>query len=368
MTTKRDNQEEKPTKNSGLEYRFLLLVGALMGLIYLLMPILSPFIVALVLAYIGHPLVDRLHQLKLGSYHLGRGTAAFFVISLMTATVLLVIFIVTPLFQNELLLFVQRIPSMIEAAKSLLGPWLKDHIGISIDVDALEVQSVLNQNLKAASKDIGSFILNLSTRGLAVISWLGNAILIPVVLFYLIRDWHKFIDRLTTFIPRRYIQQTTQITGEIDQVLSSFLHGELIVMLTMSVFYASGLWFTGLDLAIPIGVMTGMLIFIPYLGFGMGFLLALLVGALQYGNLSDMIPMLIVFGIGQFLESFILTPLWIGERIGLHPAVVLFALLACGQFFGFVGLFFALPLSASIAVGLKYAEAKYFSSNTYLKK
>ena len=104
MTTKRDNQEEKPTKNSGLEYRFLLLVGALMGLIYLLMPILSPFIVALVLAYIGHPLVDRLHQLKLGSYHLGRGTAAFFVISLMTATVLLVIFMITAptLYQNAL--------------------------------------------------------------------------------------------------------------------------------------------------------------------------------------------------------------------------------------------------------------------------
>ena len=144
------------------------------------MPILSPFIVALVLAYIGHPMVDRLHQLKLGSYQLGRGTAAFFVISLMTATILLVIFIVTPLFQNELLLFIQRIPGMIEAAKSLLGPWLKDHIGISIDVDALEVQSVLNQNLVASPferEEICSIKLNFSaapntksTPGISAIS------------------------------------------------------------------------------------------------------------------------------------------------------------------------------------------------------
>jgi predicted PurR-regulated permease PerM len=331
------------------------------------MPILSPFIVAIVLAYVGHPMVDKLSELRVGTYALGRGTAAFFVISLMTAALLLVIFIVAPLFQNELLLFIQRIPSIVEAAKTLLGPWLKQHIGISINIDAVELQSMLNQNWRAANQDIATFILNLSTRGLAVISWIGNAILIPVVLFYLIRDWHKFVNRMTEFIPRRYIKQASEIAGEIDHVLSGFLHGELIVMLTMSIFYATGLWFVGLDLAIPIGVMTGLLVFIPYLGYGTGFLLAVLVAALQYGNLSDMVPMLIVFGAGQFLESFILTPLWIGERIGLHPAVVLFALLACGQLFGFVGLFFALPLSASIAVGLKYAEAKYFSSDAYLK-
>ena len=367
MTTKRDKQQENQQKNSGFDYRFLLLTGAFFGFFYLLMPILSPFVVALVLAYIGHPLVDRLNQIQVGTYSLGRGTAAFLVITLMMAALLLVIFIVAPLFQDELVLFIDRIPSIVEAAKALLGPWLKDHLGISIDIDALELQSVLNQHWKAASQDIGTFVLNLSSRGLAVISWLGNAILIPVVLFYLLRDWHKFIDRIARLIPRRYIEKTTEITAEINHVLSGFLHGELIVMLAMSVFYAGGLWVAGLDLAIPIGVITGLLIFIPYLGFGMGLLLALLVAAMQYNSLGDLIPMLIVFGIGQFIESFFLTPLWVGERIGLHPAVVLFALLACGQLFGFVGLFFALPLSATIAVGLKHAEAKYFSTDIYLK-
>ena len=288
MTTKRDKQQENQQKNSGFDYRFALLIGALLGLVYLLMPILSPFIVALVLAYIGHPMVDRLHQVQLGNYTIGRGVAAFLVISLMTAALLLVIFIVAPLFQDELVLFIDRIPSIVEAAKSLLGPWLKNHLGISIDIDAIELQSVLNQNWQAASQDIGTFLLNLSSRGLAMISWLGNAILIPVVLFYLIRDWHTFVDRMTEFIPRRYIKQATEITTEIDQVLSGFLHGELLVMLAMSIFYASGLWFVGLDLAIPIGVMTGLLVFIPYLGYGMGFSLALLVAALQYGNFGDM--------------------------------------------------------------------------------
>lgn len=367
MTTKRENQHENQPKNSGFDYRFGLLIGAALGLLYLLMPILSPFIIALVLAYIGSPMIDRIHQIQIKSHAIGRGTAAFLVISMMIAALLLVIFIVAPVFQNELVLFIQRIPKIVEGVKTLLGPWLKDHIGISIDIDAIELQSVLNQNWKAASKDIASFILNLSSRGLAVISWIGNAILIPVVLFYLLRDWHKFIARFANLIPRRYIQEASAITSEINEVLSGFLHGELIVMLVMSGFYAGGLWLAGLDLAIPIGTVTGLLIFIPYLGFGMGFLLALLAAAMQYNSLGELVPMLIVFGIGQFIESFILTPLWVGERIGLHPAVVLFALLACGQLFGFVGLFFALPLSATIAVGLKHAEIKYFSSDAYLK-
>lgn len=368
MTTKRDNQQGNHTKNSSFDYRFALLVAGILGLIYLLMPILSPFIVALVLAYVGHPMVDSLSKLEIGSHAIGRGSAAFLVISLMTAALLLLIFIIAPLFQNELMLFIQRIPTMVDGAKSLIGPWLEKYMGISIDIDAIEIQSFLKQNWQSVSKDISSVILNLSSRGLAVISWIGNAILIPVVLFYFIRDWHKFTERLMEFIPRRYAKEVNQITSEIDQVLSGFLRGELSVMLAMSVFYATGLWFAGLDLAIPIGVITGLLMIIPYLGFGMGFLLALLAAALQFNSFGEMVPMLIVFAMGQFLESFILTPLWVGERIGLHPAVVLFALLACGQLFGFVGLFFALPLSASVGVGLKYAEAKYFSSNIYLKK
>ena len=367
MTTKRAKQPENQPKNSGFDYRFVILAGVIIGLIYLLMPILSPFIVAIVLAYVGHPLVDRLNEIPLGNGTLGRGTAAFFVISLMLALLLLLIFIVAPLFQNELLLFIERVPSIVDGAKNLLGPWLKQHIGISINIDAAELQAMLNQNWKTANQDIATFILDLSTRGLAVVSWIGNAILIPVVLFYLLRDWHKFVTRISSLVPRRYLAQTSTITTEINHVLSGFLHGELIVMLVMSTFYATGLWFAGLDLAIPIGIMTGLLIFVPYLGFGMGLLLGLLVAALQYNSLGHLIPMLAVFFGGAIIESFFLTPLLVGERIGLHPAVVLFSLLACGQLFGFVGLFFALPLSASIAVGLKYAEAKYFTSDTYLK-
>ena len=367
MTTKRDNQEENCAKNSGFDYRLALFVSGFLGLVYLLMPILSPFLVAIVLAYIGHPIVDRLHQFKLVSYVIGRGTASFIVITIMTSALLLLVLIITPIFQSELSLFIQRIPRIVETLKEMLGPWLRNHIGISLDIDAIELQTVLNENLKSASQDIGNLVLNLSTRGLAVISWIGNAILIPVVLFYLLRDWHQFIARICQLVPRRFVNKTTEITNEINKVLSGFLHGELIVMLTMSAFYGIGLWLVGLDLAIPIGIITGLLIFIPYLGFGMGFLLGLLVAAMQYGNLADMLPMLMVFGIGQFIESFIITPLCVGERIGLHPAVVLFALLACGQLFGFVGLFFALPLSATIAVALKHAESKYFSTDIYLK-
>ena len=142
MTTKRAKQPENQPKNSGFDYRFVILAGVIIGLIYLLMPILSPFIVAIVLAYVGHPLVDRLNEIPLGNGTLGRGTAAFFVISLMLALLLLLIFIVAPLFQNELLLFIERVPSIVDGAKNLLGPWLKQHIGISINIDAAELQEI----------------------------------------------------------------------------------------------------------------------------------------------------------------------------------------------------------------------------------
>ena len=367
MTTKRENQHENQANKHGLNYHVILLTTIALGLLYLLMPVLSPFIVALVLAYIGHPAVDKLNQIKLGRFTISRGVGAICVILSIVTALLLVIFIVAPLFQKELLLLIDRIPNFINATKILIAPWLQKHAGITLDIDAAQIQAILTNNWKAASQYIASFLLSVSSRGLTVISWLGNAILIPVVLFYLLRDWHSFIAHFADLIPRRFIAKATKITTEINDVLSGFLRGQLTVMLCMSVFYASGLWAAGLDSAVPIGVITGLLGFVPYLGFGLGFMLAMLAGALQFTSIGEIVPVLIVFGAGQFVESFLLTPLLVGERIGLHPAVVLFALLACGQLFGFVGLFFALPLSAAIAIGIKHAELKYFSSENYLK-
>jgi predicted PurR-regulated permease PerM len=358
MTTKRENHSP--------DYRLILLIACAISLIYLLGPMLSPFIIAAVLAYIGNPIVDWLSKIQFGKFTLGRASSTILVMLMMIASIILLVFIIVPVFGQEFLLFVQRLPSFINSTKSIIEPWLAQHLGVSLNIDAGQIQSIFTQNWKAASQYTAKILLSISNQGLAMIGWIGNAILVPMVLFYLLRDWHQVIAQIATLIPRRYIATASQIFSEIDAVLASFLRGQLSVMLAMSAFYALGLWMTGLDLALPIGIITGLLGFVPYLGFGLGLLLALFASALQFTSLGDIGPVLLVFAMGQVLESFILTPTLVGERIGLHPVTVLFALIACGQLFGFVGILFALPISAAIAVGIKHAHMRYLASAEYL--
>jgi predicted PurR-regulated permease PerM len=200
-----------------------------------------------------------------------------------------------------------------------------------------------------------------------LIGWLANLLLIPLVLFYLLRDWHVLVGKIADLLPRRWYAKTAEIAKEIDRMLAEFLRGQLSVMLAMSVFYAVGLWMAGLELAIPIGLIAGLLGFVPYLGVGIGMLLAALAGALQFNSMTEMIPLVVVFGLGQILESFLLTPWLVGDRIGLHPVAVIFALLAGGQLFGFTGVLLALPVGAAIAVGLRHAKRHYQASDAYLK-
>jgi len=187
------------------------------------------------------------------------------------------------------------------------------------------------------------------------------------VLFYLLRDWDGFVVSISQLIPRDWADSASTIAKEIDQVLAEFLRGQFTVMLAMSVFYMLGLWVAGLDMALAIGLVAGLLGFVPYLGIALGLALALLVAALQFTSLSQIIPVLIVFGLGQIVEGTILTPKLVGDRIGLHPVIVIFALLAGGQLFGFTGVLLALPVSAAIAVGLRHTKSSYLNSDTYLK-
>jgi len=188
-----------------------------------------------------------------------------------------------------------------------------------------------------------------------------------VVLFYLLRDWDGFLANIRQLIPRDWSDKTLEIAKEIDQVLAEFLRGQLAVMLAMSAFYVLGLWLAGLNMALPIGLVAGLLGFVPYLGIATGIVLALLVAALQFTSFGQLIPVLLVFGIGQLLEGMLLTPKLVGNRIGLHPVVVIFALLAGGQLFGFAGVLLALPVSAAIAVGLRHTKTSYLGSDAYLK-
>ena len=194
---------------------------------------------------------------------------------------------------------------------------------------------------------------------------IGNLVLIPVALFYLLMDGHHLLGHMREWLPRKAEPFVTDFVKEADAVLGEYVRGQLLVMLCLSVYYVAGLSLFGLSVAWPIGILTGLAVFVPYVGFGVGLLLAALSGFLEMAPMQAGLMLLVVFGIGQLLESFVLTPRLIGERIGLHPLVVIFALLAFGQLLGFVGVLIALPASAVLLVALRRLRERYFASRLY---
>lgn len=340
-------------------------------LIYLLSPILTPFLIAAILAYIANPLVNKIDAFRFRgfrtkfSFSPSRIVATLLVMLLLFAVLILLLLIVIPLLQKEFLLLLQKLPVYFNTLQTTLEPWLQKSFGVEINIDYAQMQQMLTDNWKTAGNFAKQIVLGISNQGMAIIGWLANLILIPLVLFYLLLDWNAIIAKINLLLPRKFAGKIQEIATEVDAVLAEFLRGQLTVMLLMSLFYAAGLWLAGLELALPIGILSGLLGFVPYLGIGLGLTLAVVSGFLQFGNFSDLMPVLIVFGIGQVIESMALTPWLVGDRIGLHPLMVIFALMAGGQLFGFTGVLLALPVSAAIAVGFRHAKASYLNSNLY---
>jgi predicted PurR-regulated permease PerM len=353
-------------KNLFIDNRWLIIAAIFVFIIYLLLPVLTPFLIAAILAYICDPLVDRLCLMGIGKFKLGRTLSTVLVMAGIFSIIILLFLILVPLLQKESLLIAERLPGTINNIRTIIEPWLQSNFGISLAIDSAQIQEIISKNWKTAGGLLGDLLKIAGSNGLALIGILANILLLPVVLFYLLRDWDGFIASITRLIPRNWQKKTTSIAVEIDQVLSEFLRGQLAVMAVMSVFYVAGLWFVGLDMALAIGVIAGLLGFVPYLGPILGLGLALLVAVLQFTSLAQVIPVLMVFGLGQLIESMVVTPKLVGERIGLHPVAVILALLAGGQLFGFTGVLLALPVTAAIAVGLRHAKDNYLSSDTYL--
>ena len=347
--------------------RWLILSAIFLAVFYLLLPVLTPFLVAAILAYICDPLVDKISLWGTSKYQLGRTPATVLVMLAILGVITLLLLILIPLLQKQSMLIVERLPAVISNLRATLEPWLQSKLGISLAIDSAQIQEVITKNWKTAGNILADVLQTAGTNTVALIGVVANILLLPVVLFYLLRDWDKVIAGIGELIPRDIIGKTTEIAQEIDQMLAEFLRGQLTVMVLMSVFYAAGLWLAGLEMALPIGLIAGLLGFIPYLGPAIGMGLALLAGALQFTSFGQLIPVLLVFGIGQLIESNFITPKLVGDRIGLHPVVVIFALLAGGQLFGFAGVLLALPASAAIAVGLRHTKDNYLGSDAYLK-
>lgn len=344
------------------------LISALIVLaLWLLAPVLAPFVVAAVLAYALTPLVNRLDRAARG--RVPRLLAVVVVELLFGLLVLGVLLLVVPILAKELPLMREQMPVLLDGVNAGLKPWLAQW-GVHVSLDIASIKGFLMKYLNANVEDFaGSVLASVKLGGSVAFALIGNAILIPVALFYLLMDWERFMGRLRDLVPVRMRDGVDSFLAESDAVLGQYLRGQLLVMAILAVGYSVGLALFGLDLAVPIGVFTGLAVFVPYLGFGVGLVLATLAGLLEFSSGGVVYPLVmvaVVYGVGQMVESIYLTPKLLGERIGLHPLAVIFALLAFGQLFGFVGVLIALPASAVLLVAVRRIREGYLASPLYL--
>ena len=330
------------------------------GLLYVLSPILAPFLAGAILAYVLNPLVGRLT----GRY-LPRIFAAALVLLFVLALVVALALVILPLLVKELRMMSEQLPAFLAWVNQTLAPWLKAKFAIEFQLDIDTVKQMAGGFLAGNQDLVPALLGSLKIGGMALLAFLVNILLVPVVLFFLLRDWNDLVKRVDAMIPRHLHKRARSILAEIDAVLAEFLRGQLIVMLVMSVFYSTALWIAGLEFALPIGVITGLLVIVPYIGAATGILLGIVAAAMQFGTIEGVAWVALAFAIGQALEGMVVTPLLVGERIGLQPVAVIFALLAFGQIFGFFGVLLALPASAALLVALRHVQRAYLAGPLY---
>jgi predicted PurR-regulated permease PerM len=337
-------------------------LGALgLAAVWLLAPVLTPFLVGAVLAYVLHPAVERLVGLRVPRV-LAVTLVELAAILLLLALLLLIV----PVISKELPLLREQIPLLADKLNKGLVPWLAQY-GINLALDTASIKAFVLKYLDANLEDwLATVLSSARIGGSILLAIIGNAILVPVVLFYLLMDWPNLVQRVREMVPPRMLERVEGFMQECDSVLGQYLRGQLLVMLILAAFYSIGLALFRFDLAVPVGVFTGLAMFIPYVGFGIGLLMALLAGVLQFASWYGVVAVAVVYGIGQVGESLFLTPRLVGERIGMNPLMVIFALLAFGHLFGFVGVLIALPLSAVLVVAVRRLRSVYLQSQLYL--
>jgi predicted PurR-regulated permease PerM len=344
---------------------WLVLWLALVVLLYLLGPVLTPFIAAAILAYALNGGVDALGALRIGRWRMPRTLAVVLVMLVFSAALGALVLIVVPVLRTELPLLQAQIPAFLGKLNTALSPRLAQ-FGINIKLDGSGLRSLLTQQMATSGDEIWTRVLaSARVGGSALLGWAATLILIPVVLFYLLLDWHRLLARIAGAVPRRWVRQTLAMAQEVNLLLAQYLRGQLLVMLVLAGYYSAALSFAGFEVALPVGILTGLLVFIPYLGFGLGLVLALIAAVLQFPGWSGLVSVAAIYGAGQVLEGFFLTPRLVGERIGLNPLAVIFALLAFGQLFGFVGVLLALPASAVLMVAFRHLRHHYLRSSFY---
>lgn len=337
---------------------------AVLWLIGALGPILTPFVLAALLGWLGDPLVDRIERTGRS-----RGVAVSLVFLLMVLLVVLVLLILVPLIERQVVTLIDSLPVYREWLMGTAIPWMERRFGIEISewMDPDRLIEWVRGHWQQAGGVATTFMSYVSRSGFALIALIVNLVLVPILTFYFLRDWDVLVARVSQLIPRDHYATVTRLARESDESLAAFLRGQFLVMLAQGAFYAIGLQLIGLRLGILVGLIAGLISFVPYLGATVGLIMMLLAAVVQAQGFDWQLLILgtIVFTAGQLFESYVLTPRLVGDRIGLHPVAVIFAVMAGGQLFGFVGMLIALPVAAVANVLLRFAHERYRASRLY---
>lgn len=342
-----------------------LLIAVVAGwLIWLLAPILTPFVFAALLGWLGDPLVDRLE--KTGR---SRTTAVTLVFALMVLLLMLLLIILVPMIEKQIVTLVNSLPVYKEWLFTTALPWLEQRTGLEL-VEWLNPDrwmGLFSEHWKEAGGAAAAFFGYLSSSGIALVAWVVNLVLLPILTFYFLRDWDVLVERIAALVPRDHVATVNRLARESNDVLGAFLRGQFLVMIALGAIYAIGLSVIGLKLGLLIGIIAGLISFVPYLGTATGVVLGLVAALVQTQgfDLKLLLMVAAVFTVGQMLEGYVLTPRIVGDRIGLHPVAVIFAIMAGGQLFGFLGMLMALPVAAVANVLLRFAHERYTESRLY---
>lgn len=347
----------------GRQVRFWLVALAVLLLgLYVLRGILLPFVAGLALAYMLDPVASRLERLGMG-----RLTASLIILLLFVLFLILVFVLLVPIAFNQLALLVENLPATTQRfqafAKEYGGPLIQ-RLGGPQALTSLE--SSLSDFVGQAARWLGTFASSIWSGGQAVIGVFALLVVTPVVAFYMLVDWGRMIATIDSWLPRRNADTIRTLAKEMNRAIAGFIRGQALVCLILGSFYAIALTSLGLNFGLLIGLLSGALTFIPYVGSATGFVLAVGVALFQFWPDWTMIAATVsVFMIGQFFEGNILSPKLVGDAVGLHPVWLMFALVAFGSLFGFVGLLLAVPIAAAIGVLMRFALQRYLASPLY---
>lgn len=332
--------------------------------VWLLGPVLTPFVLAALLGWLGDPMVDRLERRGRS-----RAVAVTLVFLLMTLLLALVLIILVPMIERQIVTLIDSLPAYRAWLLGTALPWIEQRTGYELVtwLDTERLIELVRGHWQEAGGIAAAMLGYLSRSGFALLAVVINLVLVPILTFYFMRDWDLLVERCASLVPRDHLDTVTRLAIETSDSLGGFLRGQFLVMLAQGAIYAVGMSLVGLRLGLLIGMIAGLISFIPYLGATVGIVLALVAAIVQTQGFDWqlLIGISVVFTIGQLVESYVLTPRLVGDRIGLHPVAVIFAVLAGGQLFGFLGMLLALPIAAVGNVLLRYAHERYTHSRLY---